>query len=417
LNLDYVPPPSSFFRGTIKAFQFNSVLHWIDGEYYQLNIIDSPGLFEATTTEGEKERVNELLIKLAFDCVDRSVTNVTCFGIVQRQDTLMSEENVKTIEILLNTLSPEVRSNCCLILTHSESLNKAARKKKLDEIIEQKNIMELVDNKIFFMGSHTSELYGDFFDDDEKVSLVKKIAEQINEDQITLIEAIKKLIPVIPKECIDIIKEGRKDQLLNDSISNEPEEPYDIDTEIKFDISEISINVKKEVEDIRKFRIYPAKPLNVVLLGKSGSGKTTLTKTFLDVDHIPEGHGLFSRTTTPEPYFSVLEWNNQFYHLNIIDPPGIFESTRDPIEKRSNQVILDMTMSCIDNSVTKIHCFAIVLRQDVTLSQENIDVFEELGKVLPEEIRNNCCLILTHCEKFTKDKCEKKEKRLLKRLK
>jgi len=160
---------------------------------------------------------------------------------------------------------------------------------------------------------------------------------------------------------------------------------------------------------IRKFNIIIAKTLNIVLLGKSGSGKTTFTRTLLNLDYVPEGHGFFSKTREPEIHTSVLEWKNDFYQLNIIDSPGLFESTQTPSENRSNDALMEMAMSCVDKSVTNVHCFAIVQRQDMTLSNENVATFKELSKIIPENIRNNCCLILTHCEKFDETKKKKKE--------
>jgi len=153
--------------------------------------------------------------------------------------------------------------------------------------------------------------------------------------------------------------------------------------------------------------------LNVVLLGKAGSGKTTIIKTLESLYYEPPGHSLFASSKEPKNNTFYLKWRDEHYQLNIIDSPGIFESIDREDQNRDNSDLINMTTTCIDNSVTKVHCFAIVQRQDVTLTPESVQTFSEFSNILPQDIRDNCCLILTHCEHLNSIKCETKMKEVL----
>jgi len=183
----------------------------------------------------------------------------------------------------------------------------------------------------------------------------------------------------------------------------------------------INIEQRPNIDPIRTFKVSPSKVINLVMLGKSGCGKTTFLKTLLRLDYIPKETNFVSKTTFPSTTYTILDWNSEYYQLNIIDSPGLFESTKGTIDdtekkQRTNSSLLELAMTCVDNSVTSVNCFAIVHRQDDVMTPESTQNFIELVALLPDDVRANCCLLLTHCESLT-DVARKEKKNKLSKMK
>jgi len=261
---------------------------------------------------------------------------------------------------------------------------------------------------------------------------------------------IKEYTPIVPSDCIALITKKRRDEIKNrrekkmeeivsslnipkkKKVKNQKESgliepgenqtPHDENQPLNDENQQIEdpsdennpyfIN-REIVDEFRKFKIYQSKILNVVLLGKAGSGKTTIIKTLENLDYEPPGHNLFASSKEAKNNTFYLKWRDEHYQLNIIDSPGIFESIDREDQIRDNSDLINMTTTCIDNSVTKVHCFAIIQRQDVTLTPESVQTFSEFSNILPQDIRDNCCLILTHCEHLNSNKCEAKKEEVL----
>jgi len=244
---------------------------------------------------------------------------------------------------------------------------------------------------------------GDVEDMDEKMKekLFAKYKENVCKLQIKFLEYVTTLKHIVPWEVMPIVNSKRVNEILTkkEKIVDQRE---DVSEEI------LMLNAKTSTNITRPFTIQKAELLNIVLLGKSGSGKSTLASTLLDVNHISIGHSLFSKTRDPELFSLVANYEEKLYQLNIIDSPGLFEATEIHGDQRTNKTILDLALACVDNSLTSVHCFAIVHRQDETLSEENLETFRQLYPIL-DDIKSNCYLIITHCEKLNKAKRNEKK--------
>jgi len=73
----------------------------------------------------------------------------------------------------------------------------------LEEIRKNSKILQLVEERIFFMGSLSHEnVESDLFDDDHKKGLQFKFMRNINKDQELFLSKILKYTPIVPSVAI-----------------------------------------------------------------------------------------------------------------------------------------------------------------------------------------------------------------------
>jgi len=116
---------------------------------------------------------------------------------------------------------------------------------------------------------------------------------------------------------------------------------------------------------------------------------------------------LYSDTREAKLHDILIYFKQNYYKLNIIDTPGLFEIRSNEDEIRNNEQLLNLAFDCMDNNITKVHAFIIVHNSTVALTPENINVFKLFYEKFNPEIRYSCFLLLTHCEKITIEKMNK----------
>ncbi|CAF3348137.1 unnamed protein product [Rotaria sp. Silwood2] len=126
------------------------------------NIIDTPGLFERGPKDEMTIRDNETILKTISMCVNMEITkfHVICFCMSLTSG--INQEDIKSLELLVDFLGKELSDNSCLIITHCESKTKEqlnALRKELVEDMFFKNIASFFKLGIFFSGSLNRDDY------------------------------------------------------------------------------------------------------------------------------------------------------------------------------------------------------------------------------------------------------------------
>ena len=120
-----------------------------------LNIIDTPGLFERGNQEIDIRDNEKILATIGF-CINLQITSfhVICFCVSLPSG--INQEDIRSLELLIDYFGPEASKNSCLIITHCESINQARcnnLKKELMEDIYFKKVAAFFHLGVFFSGS------------------------------------------------------------------------------------------------------------------------------------------------------------------------------------------------------------------------------------------------------------------------
>ncbi|CAF1189425.1 unnamed protein product [Adineta ricciae] len=126
-----------------------------------LNIIDTPGLFERGTSEIDI-RDNETIMRTIQFCINMEITkfHVICFCIAITNG--INAEDIKSLELLIEFLGPELANNSCLIITHCESKAVDQLETYKQELLQDhffRSIASYFKLGIFFSGSLNRDDY------------------------------------------------------------------------------------------------------------------------------------------------------------------------------------------------------------------------------------------------------------------
>lgn len=120
-----------------------------------LNIIDTPGLFEHSNNEVDI-RDNKLILKTIGFCINTEITKFHAICFCASLIAGINQEDIKSLELLIDYLGCETSQNACLIITRCESLDEKQRVKQKKELMEDvyfKNIAPFFKLGIFFSGA------------------------------------------------------------------------------------------------------------------------------------------------------------------------------------------------------------------------------------------------------------------------
>jgi len=163
----------------------------------------------------------------------------------------------------------------------------------------------------------------------------------------------------------------------------------------------------KEIEQIHSIDdvvpVYNAEMKNVLIIGKSGVGKSTIFQTVQNSSHIPPPRKLFAQTSKPVLHPIVTIVDGKHYSINVIDTPGLYEVRRNAEEKRTNDQILNLVQSCINQSVTSLSTVMVTFKLGDTLTDQDISLIHILKSFLPSKLRQNTILVFTHAEDVADD--------------
>lgn len=145
-----------------------------------------------------------------------------------------------------------------------------------------------------------------------------------------------------------------------------------------------------------RYHLTTVENKNIMLIGRTRAGRSTLKSLLVNPTYVSDEPTLKSRTRdlSLESFYI----DDKSTVLNIIDTPGLFERTGTEMTPRDNDTILRIIELCVNREITKLHvvCFCITLA--VGIIKEDIDSLKLLVDFFGQEISNNSCLIITHCE-------------------
>jgi len=104
-----------------------------------------------------KKRTNDVLLQMAFRCIDQSMTAVHCFAITIAFESALTEENIAVFQILGDLLE-EVKDHIILLVTHAELVSEEDRESFEKDIRSNSIVMEVCGGRIFFFGSSRQKL-------------------------------------------------------------------------------------------------------------------------------------------------------------------------------------------------------------------------------------------------------------------
>ncbi|CAM4850361.1 unnamed protein product [Rotaria magnacalcarata] len=120
-----------------------------------INIIDTPGLFERSTTEVDV-RDNATILDTIGTCINMEITkfHVICFCVSLTNG--INGDDIKSLQILIEYLGKKISKISCLIITHCESKSEEKRNRLKEELVQDnyfKKIAPFFELGIFFSGS------------------------------------------------------------------------------------------------------------------------------------------------------------------------------------------------------------------------------------------------------------------------
>lgn len=127
---------------------------------YNINIIDTPGLFERLK-ETSEIRENELIMDVILKCLQFEITKIHCLFFVCSFESGINAEDVASV-LKLNKLFAGGNKAFNLLVTHCEGKSPEIRKemeKQIREIPELKEFFASADVKIFFLGALNYDFY------------------------------------------------------------------------------------------------------------------------------------------------------------------------------------------------------------------------------------------------------------------
>ena len=120
-----------------------------------LNIIDTPGLFEHSNNEMDI-RDNDMILKTIGFCINMEITKFHAICFCVSLTVGINQEDIKSLELLIEYFGPEASNNACLIITRCESISEAQRNKLKKELMEDsyfKKVAPFFKLGVFFSGS------------------------------------------------------------------------------------------------------------------------------------------------------------------------------------------------------------------------------------------------------------------------
>eukprot|EP01091_Cochliopodium_minus_P010573 TRINITY_DN2832_c0_g2_i1.p1 TRINITY_DN2832_c0_g2~~TRINITY_DN2832_c0_g2_i1.p1 ORF type:complete len:370 (+),score=54.08 TRINITY_DN2832_c0_g2_i1:9-1118(+) len=136
----------------------------------------------------------------------------------------------------------------------------------------------------------------------------------------------------------------------------------DNEVEAKLPIERINF-CKNKVYNLNKYQLKETNTRNVLLCGRTRSGKSTCVSLLKDPCYSPTQNSIFSDTVDAKFQSFSIENNelssNNYFTINIIDTPGLFEEKKLPEERRMNEEIQKVISQCLENEVTNIHTLLI----------------------------------------------------------
>jgi len=154
-----------------------------DGTNFNINIIDTPGLFEITQ-DGQQSRADGQIMDMITDCLKYEVTKINMIVLFCSLIYGINDTDVYAMEKLVEHFGEEVTMVICI--TRAEQMTEEVREENIEKLKKYKRMNELinrVDGRVIFSGSIDSEKVVD-----EKS--LSSISNRIIEDRQTFLDLI-----------------------------------------------------------------------------------------------------------------------------------------------------------------------------------------------------------------------------------
>mmetsp|Transcript_8594 Transcript_8594/g.14132 ORF Transcript_8594/g.14132 Transcript_8594/m.14132 type:complete len:354 (+) Transcript_8594:63-1124(+) len=151
------------------------------------------------------------------------------------------------------------------------------------------------------------------------------------------------------------------------------------------------------------FELVEADVRNIIFVGRSRAGKSTIIEVLKNKNYEPPLFEVLrgTKVASLDSFTMNSESLNKNIHFNIMDTPGVFERTEGD-DRRTNEVIVDLILKCIDMEITKIHHVYFVMSIQTGLNVEDLKAFE-LFTELFVGMENKISIVLSFAQDVSSD--------------
>jgi len=148
---------NQLFAKTLKPDYHPLVVHDAQlQKFYSINIIDTPGLFEARLDDKDARTTTEIF-SLISACMKASVTKVAAVLLVFKMNDRVSQEDISTLKEVSKFLGPELLKNTFLIFTNAEDNEPAHLKDNVTVFFQSTLVQMIAFGGIMFAGAIDSK--------------------------------------------------------------------------------------------------------------------------------------------------------------------------------------------------------------------------------------------------------------------
>jgi len=150
----------SLFSQTKDPFLFSFTMEYnpdagVEGTNYNINIMDTPGLFERKTAKESDARNNEMIKSIIFKCLEFEITKIHALFFVCSFESGINTEDVQSI-LEMNKLFAGGNKTFSLLVTRSEtkiSKRRTELEEQIRKVPELQKFFEDPNAKVFFTGA------------------------------------------------------------------------------------------------------------------------------------------------------------------------------------------------------------------------------------------------------------------------
>eukprot|EP01084_Bolivina_argentea_P172446 298711_1 len=313
-NKDYHPPLFTIVRGTEEVTLESFTMRVKGSEQYknfqlQLNIMDTPGLFERTIDIND-QRTNEIILDTIKKCIELEITKINHVYFVMSIQQGLNTEDLKSFRLFAE-LFLGMEHKISVIISFAQNLS---TQKQYDHYIDQftkvadlRSMYEKINGRIFFLGAISTGAMYDIATLKRNVYQQRRLLFQHILKQTSSYN-LKKL--KIYQDYLLLIKQVRL--ILAECCTN---------MQTCIDIARFDLFIKHYTDFVE------GNVRNIVFIGRSGAGKTTLIEILKDKYYVPDQWwNMFTKTDKCTTY--SIDGIVRNLDVNIMDTPGLINNIK-----------------------------------------------------------------------------------------